>query len=515
MELCEPNSQHVNELIGSLSWKRFFSRHATSVSLLIASVVVPLFSLWRGAGNNLIVDAFSLLVGTSSLLHLIIWMTVLTTHFHLVDGSLTFSRPCRRTRTVFLPDVAGVYDELDASTGADVWLRDGTTLAIRYEELSNSQELVAILRERGTRDAILEGGLNRNRVAQLLVHQWLAACFLTAVALAGCICIAVYLRPGNLMAAPFVFLSLGLVLLSLSAVGFYAAILRFWLGSVRWFQWDGVRLRYRTMFSAEQERYIDEFDTVSTRRPNSPKGEAGAWRVIGFRNGERLKLLTGCLLNSEELFLELKKIIEERSAGATAEPITRVTPEHPLWSLIAPHLATGESALWVGNPVWGKLWSEMSAEIVFGLIPGAFGIGMLAIVYHVGIKQGNFELWPFLIGGLIFGGIGGWMCAAPWRFRKMLKNTVYAVTTHRVLIIHGIEWGLQWAVQTNSIDVQAFEIDQVQFFEIAGRRRDILLGGQWKRGRKGSQIWVHSGFLAANEPDAAASAIRQLIKSRS
>ncbi|MFO1003910.1 MAG: hypothetical protein U0936_26570 [Planctomycetaceae bacterium] len=139
----------------------------------------------------------------------------------------------------------------------------------------------------------------------------------------------------------------------------------------------------------------------------------------------------------------------------------------------------------------------MSAEIVFGLIPGAFGMGMLAIVYHVGVKQGNLDLWPFFIGGLIFGGIGGGMCAAPWRFRNMLKNTIYAVTTHRVLIINGIEWGSQWAVQTNSVEVQTFGIDQVRLFEIAGRRRDILLGGQWKRGRKGSQIWVNSGFFAA------------------
>lgn len=481
----------------------------------MASIVVPLFSLWSGAGKNLIVDAFSLLVGTSSLLHMTIWLTVLMSQFHLVGDTLTFSRPCRRTRTVVLTDVAGVYDESDASAGANVWLRDGTTLAIRYEELSNSRELVTILRERCTRDVILEGGLNRSRIAQMLVHQWLAACFLTAVALAGCACMAFYLRPGGLIAAPFVFLSLGLVLLSLSAVGFYAAIFRFWLRSVRLFQWDGVRLRFRTMFSAERETYVDELETVSTRRPNSSRGEAGAWRVIDFRNGERLKLLTGCLLNSDKLFLELKRLVEERSAGASAEPISPVTKEHPLWESIAPYLTTGESAVWVGKPVWRKLWSEMSAEIVFGLIPGAFGMGMLAIVYHVGVKQGNFDLWPFFIGGLIFGGIGGWMCAAPWRFRNMLRNTVYAVTTHRVLIINGVEWGSQWAVQTNSVEVQTFGIDQVRLFEIAGRRRDILLGGQWKRGRKGSQIWVNSGFFAASDPEAAELAIRQLIKSRS
>jgi len=234
--------------------------------------------------------------------------------------------------------------------------------------------------------------------------------------------------------------------------------------------------------------------------------------LIRFRNGERLKLHVGTLHYCERLFSELKSIVERRETRFSAEPKAPVTPEHPLWPAIEPHLENGESVLWLGHPVYGKLRSEMSTETIFGLIPGASGAGMLFMVYQFGVRHGNFEVWPFLIGGLFFGGIGTWMCAAPWRYRKMLSNTIYAVTSHRVIILNGVLWGPQSAVQSSGGEIESLTPAQFQLFDMVGRRRDIVFGGQWRRGRKGSTLWVHSGFLAADDPRGAELAIRTLLR---
>lgn len=501
------------ELEGQLVWRSFLARHTIAVVLLVTSVAVPFLTIQAGPAKTLIADAFALLVGTASLLHLMIWLAALVTRFRLTENSFTFSRFSRRSRSVRTSDVVAVHEHSAANAGATIWLQDGTTLAIQYEDLPNSRDLVTVLRNVCPTDVPVEGCLNPSQIARTLVFQWVASCLLLAISVFGVMCLAVFFQPKNLRAAPLVFLLLGLTLLSLAAAGFYASVLRFWVGSVRWFEWDGTVLRYRTVFSASlRERDVAEIDAVSARRPNSPQGEHGSWRVIRFRDGERLKLQVGTLHNAERLFSAIKAIVELRPAGIAAEPMRPVGLRHPLWPAIEPHLAEGESVVWLGQPIYGKLWSEMSAEVVFGLIPGAFGAGMLFLAYQFGVRQGNFDVWPLLIGGLFFGGIGAWVCAAPWRYRKMLQHTVYAVTTSRAVILNGLLWGSQSAVQPSGVEIESLTPEQVRLFEVVRRRRDILLGGQWKRGRKGSRRWVHSGFLAADDPEGAENAIRFLLR---
>lgn len=94
----------------------------------------------------------------------------------------------------------------------------------------------------------------------------------------------------------------------------------------------------------------------------------------------------------------------------------------------------------------------------------------------------------------------------------MLRNTLYAVTEKRILILNGLLWGSQSTVQFGGVPVESLTPQQVQMFEVAGRRRDILLGGQWTGGRRGRRHWVHSGFLAADDPAGAEQAIRYLLR---
>ena len=105
------------------------------------------------------------------------------------------------------------------------------------------------------------------------------------------------------------------------------------------------------------------------------------------------------------------------------------------------------------------------------------------------------------------------MMAAPWRYHRILKSTVYAVTTRRVMIVNGLQWGSQAAVESRGIKCESFGRDEAYLHQVAGRRRDILLGGDWKRGRRNKKYWVHRGFLAADDPAAAELALRFFVAS--
>ncbi|MEZ6073665.1 MAG: hypothetical protein R3C10_26145 [Pirellulales bacterium] len=175
---------------------------------------------------------------------------------------------------------------------------------------------------------------------------------------------------------------------------------------------------------------------------------------------------------------------------------------------MTPFLEPGEDVYWAGRPVYGKLWNEMSGEVVLGLIPFAFGVGFFTLALPL---VRNDSLWILIAFSMFFGGIGTTMIAAPWRYRRMLGSTVYAVTSRRVLIVNGLQWGSRSAVQPRGIECEAFDHDQARLYQVTGRRRDILLGGVWKRGRRHRKYWVNAGFLATDDPMGAETAIRYLL----
>jgi hypothetical protein len=114
--------------------------------------------------------------------------------------------------------------------------------------------------------------------------------------------------------------------------------------------------------------------------------------------------------------------------------------------------------------------------------------------------------------GAAFAAIGAWMFAAPWRCWRLLRDTVYAVTSRRVIVLRGLNWGTSSSIQKAGSPVEFFDREQARFYEIVGKGRDIALGGFWRRGRRGTnQYWLHVGFLAPDDPRAAESAIRRLL----
>lgn len=497
------------ELLGSLSWRRFVSRHYLPICFLIGSLIVPILSIQAGPGKKLIADGFALLIGSASVLHLCIWLASVVIRFELVDGILAFSRPGRRRKSVRIADVVAIDDEWRGNPAATVWLRDGTTLYFPFEELSNSEFLIAILQASRPQEDVIEGCLNRSGVAGTLVRQWVASCLLLAVAVVGLMMLAVGLRPKNLVADPTVFLLAGSLLLALCATGFYFATPRYWLGCVHSFCWDGRFLEYRTVLSrTRHQRFADEIEDVLARRTDSSQGEAGTWRQIRFRDGSRIKLHIGILQNAEPLFRALKTDIRRRADLDLPRVLPTLTSDHPLWPKLQPFLEENEGMYWIGYPVYGKLWNEMSGEVALGLIPFAFGVGFFTLALTM---AKNDSPWIPIAVGAFFSAIGLAFMSAPWRYRRMLRSTVYAVTSRRAIIVNGLQWGRRSALQSSGVECESFDRDQARFYEILGRRRDIALGGLWKHGRKRRKYWVNRGFLAADDPAAAELALRYFV----
>ncbi|MEZ6133265.1 MAG: hypothetical protein R3C59_31745 [Planctomycetaceae bacterium] len=458
-----------------------------------------------------VIDGFAVLVGSASVLHIGIWLASLVTHFELADGTLTFSRPGRRTKSVSVADVVTIDDEWNTTPAATVWLRNGTTLYFPYDDLANSEELIAVLRASRPQNGVIEGCLNRGGVAGTLVHQWLISCLLLAVAGVGLMMLAVALRPRNLVANPSVFLLAGSGLTALCATGFYFVVPRFWLGCVHSFRWDGRCLEYRTVLSRTRHQCLaEEIETAVARRSSSSQGEAGTSRLIRLRDGSQITLQIGILQNAESLFRAIKVDVERRADLDLPRDLPALGSDHLLWPVLEPYLGPGEKVYWIGRPVYGKLWNEMLGEMVFGVIPFAFGVGFFTLAMT--LAKNGFP-WILLLFGTFFGGIGATMMAAPWRYRRMLKFTVYAVTSRRVLIVNGFQWGSQSAVQPCGIECESFDAERARLYQVVGRRRDILLGGVWKRGRRNRKYWVHTGFLAADDPAAAELALRCFLAS--
>lgn len=377
----------------------------------------------------------------------------------------------------------------------------------------------------------IEGRLAWPKVVRVLVPQLLLTVLLAVVALLGTACWGIYANPKDLIANPSVFLWLGLTLLTLALVGWYVGVARYWRGSVRRFSWDGERLVFRTLFSRRWHDYrAEEIVALSARRTNARR-EFGSLRYVRFRDGRSVKLPVGPLENAERLYVELKsameRLVQQRLAGdeslngapigirtgiaaGIAEDAAVPTSDHPCWLTIQPHLEAGEVVLWLGRPMWRKLRSEMSAEMVFGLIPGALAIGLTIVGWHVTVRQGILSgLVPASI-GILFGCLSAYLAAAPWRFRSMVRDTIYVVTDRRVLLVQGFVWGQRAAVQRDGEVRRVIPRGQVHLFELADNQRDILLGGEWRRGHKGARHWVHFGMLAVDDPHGAARAIHRL-----
>lgn len=309
----------------------------------------------------------------------------------------------------------------------------------------------------------------------------------------------------------WIFLVLGCLLSLLCVSGTYFCVLRPWVGCVRYFHFDGRVLRYRTVFSSTLvPRFIDELDLIVTRRPNLQQADAGSWQLLQFRDGEQIKLHLGMLQNVSQLRERLKLQKIQRRTSHRRLPAVILGSESPEWQAIGPHLEVGEQVWWIGRPVYRRLWSEMAAEFIFGMIPATFGLIAFLLGFTV-VAKGESSALMLVAVGAMFSSIGFWCMAAPWRYRRMIRDTIYAVTARRALILNGFTWGRQIAVSKVADRVQSFAPEKVIEYEVIGFGRDIVFGGEWRTGRRGRRYWGHHGFLAANDRHGAEAALESLL----
>ena len=364
MSDCIPAAQ----IHGKILWNSFLSSNAKPIVFLAASIAAAIWSLAGNFRGSFIAAGFALLVATSSLLSLAIHMLGIVTSFSLRNGTLEYTRLGRGTRRVALAEIASVLHSNSELGEAGIWLRDGTTLSLPLLHLSGGRELVSELRRHVSTDSLhIEGFLGRRQTASALIYHWCVSCILAAVAVPALFSLTIGMVPRNQIANPFVFLALGVVSLTLCGALFYYAVLSYWLGCVRSFRWNGLCLEYRTVFSGiPRQRQADEVEQVSAKRPHSRQEEAGSWRLIRFRDGTSIKLQLGILHNAEALFLVLKAETLKHPQNSVGLP--KVDHSHPLWSAVEPYLEDGEAVIWLGKPVYGKLWSEIAAVVVLSLI---------------------------------------------------------------------------------------------------------------------------------------------------
>jgi hypothetical protein len=200
------------------------------------------------------------------------------------------------------------------------------------------------------------------------------------------------------------------------------------------------------------------------------------------------------------------------ATGVQRGALSPVTSSHPLWQSIHPRLEEGEQIYWIGQPVCRKLWNEMAVEIVFGFPFATVGIVVLGACVWVAAHGALEGLIGIAISAVVTL-IGVSKLAAPWQYRRLLRKTLYAVTSRRALVIHGLLWSEGEAPFKAVSSVLSFSLDQVRGYDVVCRGRDITFGGEWRRGRKQQQYWTYTGFLAPDDLPAAESAIHCLLAS--
>jgi len=194
-------------------------------------------------------------------------------------------------------------------------------------------------------------------------------------------------------------------------------------------------------------------------------------------------------------------------------PPPKETPlsAHPLWPELLPYLHAGEEVYYVGRPDLQKQWHDTLGEMAFGgiltLMGGAVVVGFL---WAAIANQAPDALMGAIFFALVFAvGLRG--LAAPYFKKRLEEKTLYAVTNERVFVLNGCHWGELAAPLPADVAEKSFTIEEVRDYEVENGGRDIAFGGRWIRGRKNRTYWVHQGFLAPDDFDAAITAIRRLL----
>ncbi|MCC9607251.1 hypothetical protein LOC68_13735 [Blastopirellula sp. JC732] len=501
-------------LTGQFSWRQFLQRYAAAFLLSGGSLATAIVSLTGNFPGQYLIGGMTLIIGVAGLLTILIWIMSLLTWFEADETNLTFTRPLRARRSVPLDDVVDMPAWETNQHGVRIRLRDGSSIYIDFRSLENGLELAKLCLAQVQRGSDrLEGNLDIASVATVMVKQIFVVILLIGLSLFGMMMLALGIgRPGVQMQTPWVFLALAVVTSGLSLTGGYYLVLRPWLGTIRWFRLENELLSFRTvLWPTVHQQYLNQLESVKTHRPHSSGSETDVRTAIHFRDGMQVRLPVGLLPGAERLIDLLKSELEQRDAAHL--PPAKETPltAHPLLPQVRPHLQPGEEVYYLGRSDLNKQWSETLGEMAFGgILAIVGGAGAVISIWTAIAEQSPFVLIMTLVSSL-FIAVGWRGLLAPYFKRRLQEKMLYAVTSQRVLVLNGCFWGDVTAPMLADEAERTFTIDEVRNYEVETKGRDIAFSGRWISGRKNRKYWVHQGFLAPDNFDAALSAIRRLL----
>lgn len=118
--------------------------------------------------------------------------------------------------------------------------------------------------------------------------------------------------------------------------------------------------------------------------------------------------------------------------------------------------------------------------------------------------------WVGAIVGVGFVVVGLYACTAPWRYQRLLSDTLYAVTNRRALILDGVMWDERGVLQKSESACDVVNSNALELFEVLVKPKAISLGSLAQSGRKGARL-LHRGFFAPQDLPGAVRAIKWAI----
>lgn len=193
--------------------------------------------------------------------------------------------------------------------GVTVGFDSGDSLYFSFRHLSNAEGLIAILRTNDQNaDGSIVGGFNKARLRETMFAQKLLSTGLFFLLMIGCFFVAIGLSPRMAKFNMQVFAVLGVVLISIAIVIFYCVVIRFWIGSIKWFRLVDDVLTYRTVFSRKicvqrRDDLQSIVDVVSSRNGNDTQ-----WTRLRFHDGTRVRFNLQLLQNATRLATRLRSV---------------------------------------------------------------------------------------------------------------------------------------------------------------------------------------------------------------
>lgn len=168
-------------------------------------------------------------------------------------------------------------------------------------------------------------------------------------------------------------------------------------------------------------------------------------------------------------------------------------------------LQRGERLIWTGIPNPAFYRSQAWAVFVFGFIPLAAGCGGMFLT-GLSVLQDGLSPWLAipLAATVGFTAIGVYSLLAPWRVRSMLKDSVYAITNQRGIVIRGTGidgQGLPCRLKQTVYTFNAAQIAARRCIRSSRKRLDVVFGQEEQgqgQGRGGPRL-IDVGFIACSE----------------